>query len=138
MSPTNSEQQPTLTRMITDHYDGHGLTESIVIEADEEDQKAGGASHYYVASIGGPNVKGQIVMKAQFQHGPRNEEGSTAGVVESVLLAILIDRMRSFNAGPYACRENALVRTHCEEAMHWLKHRADERARRGVLGKNQK
>ena len=59
-------------------------------------------------------------------------------VVESVLLAIVIDRMRAFNEGEYRCRENALVLTKCEEALHWLKSRADDRARRKVLGTYEK
>jgi len=29
------------------------------------------------------------------------------------------------------------VITKLEEALHWMQHRANERARRGVLGKNQ-
>lgn len=126
----------TETRQITDHHDGHGLTESLIIEADGPGP--GGASHHYRVHIQVDGAKLFDVAEVQFQKGPRLETGSTPGVVESVLLAIVIDRMRSFNAGDYRCRENALVMTKCEEALHWLKARADERARRGVLGTYQK
>jgi len=53
-------------------------------------------------------------------------------------LAILIDRLRGFQAGPYACRENAIQLTKLEETLMWTKERAHARAKRGVLGKNVK
>ena len=116
---------------ITDHYDGHGLNESIAITADEPSN--GGASHKYEAWIG--NTRGLAV---QFQQGARNEPNSIPGVTEGVLLAVLIDRLRGFQAGPFACRENAIILTKLEECLMWTKERAHARARRGVLGKEQK
>lgn len=116
-------------RSITDHHDGHGLNESIIITTDEPDQS--GAAHHYEASIGGVGV-----VNVQFQKGPRNVEGSTPGATEAALLAILIDRLRGFQAGPYSCRENAIQLTKLEETLHWTKARADSRAKRGVLGHN--
>ena len=116
-------------RRITDHHDGHGLAETMLIEADPIDPDAGGASHHYVVSL-----EGAQLARMQFWHGPRHEPGSQPGILDAVLLAIVIDRMRCFNEGPLRARENALVLTKSEEALHWLKHRADERARRGVLG----
>lgn len=114
-------------RTIDTHHDGHGLNESILIEADEFGP--GNASHQYTLSIEGRNV-GAI----QFQDGPRNVEGSKAGVTEAALLAVLIDRLRCFQDGPYSCRENAIQLTKLEEVLHWTKARADARAKRGVLG----
>lgn len=125
-------------RQIHGHEDGHGLNDSITISADELDPQSGAASHYYVADMENSARNPIKVAEVQFQHGPRHEPGSKSGVTEAVLLTIVADRMRSFNAGPFACRENALVLTKVEEALHWLKHRADERAKRGVLGKNEK
>ena len=127
------EGEETPMKAITDHHDGHGLTESIELQAVDE-PGPGGAHHRYTASIDGL----RHVLDVQFQRGPRHEPDSTPGVVEGVLLAIVVDRMRDFQAGPYGCRENALVLTKCEEALHWLRHRADGRAKRGVLGTNQK
>ena len=123
--------QTIAERTISDHFDGHGLADSIHVVADE--LGPGGASHTYRAYVGDVEV-----ARVQFQKGPRNEPGSTPGVLDGVLLAIVIDRMRCFDAGDYRCRENSLVRTKAEEALHWLKHRADERARRSVLGTYQK
>ena len=118
-------------REITDHHDGHGLNESIELFADALDTNGGGASHRYEAEI-----NGQRVLTLNFQQGPRNEEGSRSGVTEASLLAIVADRLRSFQAGPFSSRENALALTKVEEAMLWMKARADARAKRGVLGKN--
>lgn len=128
-----------MTERITDHHDGHGLNELCVIEKDEPGP--GGASHKYMINrqlvVGGDFVAEPALISAayiQFQCGPRHERGSIPGIVEGALLAVLIDRMRAFQAGPYSCRENAIVLTHLEDAMHWLRHRADARAKRGVLG----
>ena len=119
--------EPYHSRLIEHHHDGHGLNDSIRITAD--DLGPGGASHSYHLTIGGDPV-GWI----RFQRGPRNDPTSTPGVTEAALLAVLIDRLQCFNAGPYACRENAIQITKLEEALHWTKARADARAKRGVLG----
>lgn len=118
-------------RMIDDHHDGHGLNESILIHTDDADQS--GAPHLYNLVID-KNSVGFV----QFQKGPRNVAGSTPGATEAALLAVLIDRLRGFQAGPYSCRENAIQLTKLEEVLHWTKARADARAKRGVLGKNEK
>ena len=118
-----------MARMIDDHYDGHGLNESIEITTDTPDQS--GAAHSYNAFIGPTRV-----AAIQFQKGPRNVEGSTPGMTEAALLVVLIDRLRGFQAGPYSCRENAIQLTKLEEVLHWTKARADARAKRGVLGHN--
>ncbi len=123
-------------RSIDIHHDGHGLNESIIIQTDEPDQS--GAAHEYKLHIVRPDADGYQVASIQFQKGPRNVEGSIPGATEASLLAVLIDRLRGFQAGPYACRENAIQLTKLEEVLHWTKARADERAKRGVLGKNAK
>jgi hypothetical protein len=130
---------------ITDHHDGFGLNDKIKIEHDGRDfEKGGGASHRYELWMGvptGEELAGKplettkLVAAIQFQHGPRNEPGSVPGVTEAAILAVLIDRLRSFQAGPYACRENEKMLSHLEEALGWEKRRATDRNKRGVLGK---
>lgn len=68
-----------------------------------------------------------------FQKGPINEVGVN-GLTHEALLAIVADRLRSFQKGPYSCKANACALTHIEEAMHWLHQRSLERMRRGVEG----
>jgi len=120
-----------MARQITKHHDGHGLNESINILADDPDQS--GASHVYMGSI-----EAAPVLTLQFQKGPRGELGSTPGVTEAAVLAVLIDRLKGFQEGPYACKENAIILSGLEDCLHWTKARADERASRGVLGKNER
>lgn len=106
---------------------------------------AGGANHHY--RISGFNLKDNSVFDPSisylpandkhtdmfFQNGPINEVGVN-GLNQEVLLAIVADRLRSFQKGPYACKANACALTHIEEAQHWLQQRTIERMRRGVEG----
>jgi len=130
-------------RTLTTHHDGHGLNESLNIVCDDLDPAGGGASHgYRVLYESAPDDAGNIlacrVASIQFQHGPRNVEGSTVGVTEAVLYAILIDRMEAFQAGPFACPENDIQLHLLCECLALTKERADKRAARGVLGQNLK
>lgn len=97
---------------------------------------AGGANHAYeISGFNGSGIpSGSGYVTINFQKGPINENGVN-GVTQEALLAIVIDRLRAFQAGPFACRENALALTKIEEAQHWLLHRTRERMARGVEGK---
>lgn len=107
-----------------------------IVRDSRDHETGGGASHEYVVTHGATATEpGEEVARVQFQHGPRDKDGSVDGCTDQVLVAILLDRYRAFQAGGFACRENALVITKLEEALHWMQHRALERHRRGVLGK---
>lgn len=96
---------------------------------------AGGACHQYqVNSVSVPDVAYAIV---QFQKGGVKEAGVN-GCFQEDLLAIVIDRLRSFQAGDFACRENAIALTKCEEALMWLQSRTAKRVARGVEGTSTK
>lgn len=96
---------------------------------------AGGANHRYEISgfdvDGAPKGSGYTVIN--FQNGPINEAGVN-GLTQEVLLSIVCDRLRAFQAGPFSSRENALALTKIEEAQHWLLHRTRARMARGVEG----
>jgi len=96
---------------------------------------AGGANHHYAIEF--PIHPDVPPLDIKFQSGPINEAGVN-GVTQEVLLAICIDRLRSFQAGNFACRENALALTKMEEAQHWLHHRTLKRMARGVEGTHKK
>lgn len=91
---------------------------------------AGGAHHHYTINYG---TNEDVATDIKFQNGPINEVGVN-GLTHEVLLAIVADRLRSFQRGPYACKSNACALTHIEEAQHWLQQRTIERMRRGVEG----
>lgn len=92
----------------------------------------GGANHEYEITDG----DGGILCRVVFQNGGVQTVGLN-GVTHEALLAIVLDRLRSFNAGPYSCRENALAITKIEEALHWLHHHTLARMSRGVEGTHQ-
>jgi hypothetical protein len=124
-------------RPITDHEVNECNKALIVAVLDEPG--AGGASHRYAVQVPA-DAKIQrptCVIQLYFQDGPIKEVG-TNGITHEVLLAIVIDRLRSFQKGDYACRENALALTKIEEAMHWLNHRTQQRMARGVEGTHAK
>lgn len=103
---------------------------------------AGNACHEYVVREIQPTsdyeaAQNNLFATVHFQNGPIQEAGIN-GCHQEDLLAIVIDRLRSFQAGEYACRENALALTKLEEAMHWLNHRTKERQDRGVEGTSEK
>lgn len=106
-----------------------------VIVADEPGQ--GGACHQYrIMKADGQADETFLDSAVNFQNGPVKEFGVN-GCHQEDLLAIVVDRLRSFQSGPFACRENALALTKIEEAMHWLNHRTADRQVQGVEGTNQ-
>jgi hypothetical protein len=91
---------------------------------------AGGANHHYAVDVDG----NENSLDIHFQNGAIAENGVN-GVTQEVLLVIVIDRLRSFQAGAFACRENAIALTKCEEALQWLHSRTLARMARGVEGR---
>ena len=70
----------------------------------------------------------------EFQRGARKDENARHGVLDGDLLEIVRDRLKAFQNGPYATRENEMALMHIEEALLWMAKRADDRAERNVLG----
>lgn len=124
-------------RQLTDHKVNE-TNEALAITVLDE-PGAGGANHEY--QISWANGEDPVPLSKTcfigFQNGPIKEKGVN-GVTQEALLAIVTDRLRSFQAGPYACRENAIALTHIETAQMWLQKRTRDRLARGVEGTNQK
>lgn len=120
-------------RELTSHK-VNGLNEALrVVVLDEPG--AGGACHKYgIDVLGGESCSGPVIS---FQNGPIAEAGVN-GVSQEALLAIVEDRLLCFQAGPYACRENAVALTKLQEAMMWLQKRTRDRMARGVEGTSAK
>lgn len=68
-----------------------------------------------------------------FQKGPIKEVGVN-GCANEDLIAMVIDRLESFQDSPFKCRENALAITKLEEALLWLRKRTMDREARNVEG----
>ena len=122
-------------RELTDHIvSGDQAVQLKINAADEPGQ--GGANHKYAISWAGPVAGGpDDFIVIEFQNGPIKEFGVN-GITGEALLAIEIDRLRSFQAGPFSCRENAIALTKIEEALMWLQRRTAARIKRGVEGTN--
>uniref|UniRef100_A0A6M3J7T5 Putative structural protein n=1 Tax=viral metagenome TaxID=1070528 RepID=A0A6M3J7T5_9ZZZZ len=103
-----------------------------VVVLDEPGQ--GNACHEYkVTTVDGD--QNPPFGKISFQNGPIGEVGVN-GLHQEDLLAIVIDRLQSFQKGDFRCRENAIALTKIEEAMLWLNKRTAERQKQGVEGTN--
>ena len=102
---------------------------------------AGGANHLYgvyglhtgTNKSADGSIRDDTCIKVLFQNGPIPECGVN-GVTHEALLAIVEDRLKSFQCGPFACRENAVALTKIQEAMMWLHKRTRDREARGVEG----
>lgn len=104
-----------------------------------DDPGAGGANHEYQIAMPDRHVKGAYrnSLCIYFQNGPINEHGVN-GVTQEALLAIVADRLECFQAGPFACNENAVALAATKEAMAALQSRTRARMERGIEGTNQK
>ncbi len=107
--------------------------ESVTVVAVDDKDPKDGASHEYKLEVDPSPSRGPVGWLG-FKHGPSGDPESRPGVTDAAVLAVLIDRYTGFQEGPFRCRENAIVLTHLEEAMHWIHHRERNRAERGVLG----
>ena len=68
-----------------------------------------------------------------FQNGPIPANGVN-GITVEALLAICADRLRCFQAGPFASADNGFALFNLEESMRWLQKRTLDRLNRGVEG----
>lgn len=108
---------------------------------------AGGANHAYRVkgfdlsknpSAGNGVVHdGSTQSMIYFQNGPIPESGVN-GVTQEVLIAICIDRLECFQAGPFANKYNQEALDHLRLAQDALLSRTRERMARGVEGTHQK
>lgn len=105
-----------------------------------DEKGTGGANHQYNI-VGLPideNEMGQFQSVIHFQNGARKCSDSIHGVLDTDLLEIVRDRLKGFQSGEFATRENACALTHIEEALMWLNRRVEDRIERNVLGTNSK
>lgn len=93
----------------------------------------------YTDDKGAPSggfVKG-VGLDIQWQNGAlgrgENRKVANGTDVETVITAA-IQRLQQYQDSPLKCRQNALMITHLEEALHWAWDRTREREKRKVEG----
>jgi len=91
------------------------------------------ANHVYEVVARPQSQTQEGVASIRFQKGPIKEKGVN-GCHHEDLIAIVIDRLQSFQNSDHKCRENALAITKLEEAIMWLNKRTQDRVNRGVEG----
>jgi hypothetical protein len=109
---------------------GGGYGGNTIWARDEPGQ--GGANHLY--SVHEDGAAGPL-CEVHFQNGPIQEVGVN-GVQQEDLLAIVIDRLTAFQAGPFANEYNAKALAHTLVALSALQQRTIDRLARGVEGFN--
>ena len=98
----------------------------------------GGANHKYEIYANQVDTDSRLMCTIQLQCGPRKEEGSQHGVIDTDLLEIVRDRLKAFQAGPFKSQYNQEALEGVEIALNALNRRVEDRIARNVLGKNEK
>lgn len=133
-------------RTITDHIvEGDSANHQLTIEVMDAPGQGGACHRYRISGFdteSNPSedsgyLGGAKCTTVLFQNGPIKEFGVN-GVTQEALLAIVIDRLRSFQAGPFASPYNATALDRCEDALRLLQTRTRERIARGVEGTHAK
>ncbi len=129
-------------RQILDHKLS-GLNDALVVVAMDE-PGSGGANHQYgiyadETTPEGKAIKPGVTVRTviNFQNGPIKEAGVN-GISNEALLAVVMDRLNSFQSGPFRCDDNQDALQLIHEALFVLKKRTQRRIDRGVEGTNQK
>jgi hypothetical protein len=117
-------------RSITEHHI-NACNRAITIEAGEPDPTTLGIYEYRIAY--GLRGEGGRQLELEFQCGDPKLVGVN-GLTNEVLLALLMDRIRSFQNGPLASNDNVRALRHLEAARDEMHLRTLEREERGVEG----
>ena len=115
--------EPRIVTSAENSTSGHSIT--------SDETSFGGASHRYSVRWENEHYVGSNGI--HFQTGPVKEHGHN-GVTAEDLLEIVADRLFCFQAGPFACDENAEALSHVASALAAMNSRTAKRRDRGVEG----
>lgn len=123
-------------RKLTDHK-LNGLNDILDIDVLDEPGQ-GNANHVYSITAKTEQSAYPVgLADISFQNGPIKEFGVN-GISNESLLAIVIDRLRGFQSGEYACEDNQIALESAEYCLNMLQKRTKDRLSRGVEGTNNK
>lgn len=124
---------PDGLRRLTDHLTPGDPNPQLTIQV--MDAPGPGGAHHLYRITPPPEEDPKEGWFIQFQKGPLREEGIN-GLTHEALLAIVIDRLRCFQQGPFPSEYNGTALFFCERALTWLKRRTADRIARGVEGQS--
>lgn len=101
-----------------------------IYKEDGKTDKSGACYEYMILN----GRTGDILGNITFQNGPRNEAGSTQGILDVDLLEIVRDRLNAFQKSELKNDETWKALMCIEGALGFLKRRTEDRKKRGVLG----
>ena len=116
-------------REITDHR-MKGLNEAITVHAMDWEDDIGACNEYQITAhipLKPGNMTGEVgkVALIQFQKGSIKEVGLN-GFSNGAFLAVVIDRLRGVQSGPFKDRKIDIALTHLEEALMWIQKKQKE------------
>lgn len=138
MNTETTQASENIGRELYDHKNNKYNREHVVVKT-ADFRASDGANHKYEVLVYANPLSDGVqqgpiaTCEVNFQNGGLAEVGPN-GITDQALIAIVLDRVRSFNDGPYRCRENSVMITKLEEALMWGRNRADDRSMRGVEG----
>lgn len=118
-------------RIITKHQVPKAQETLKILVADQAGD--GGANHVYEIMKLEDDEVWEPMARIKFQKGPIKEKGVN-GVTQEILLAIVADRLESFQAGLFACDDNQEALELVQKALTCLQKRTLARLARGVEG----
>ena len=120
-----------IRRELSDHKTTYMNTHHVVVQACEDpNQKQGHPPSLYRIEVWGEPLEPHVT-ELEFHVG---DPTTPNGITTEALLAVVLDRLRVFQAGPLRDRQNALTITKLEEALLWQLHRTRAREAKGVAG----
>jgi hypothetical protein len=117
-----------MSKRLTSH-NVNGNSHQTVIRPVEESKTAGGAPSQY--KVYGAEEK-YAIQTIDFQDCSVEEFG-VVGVTNGVLIAIVMDRLESFQQGATPCDENKDALANLKDALFFLQSRTKDRIRRQVI-----
>jgi len=94
-----------------------------------EQAENGAYDTYAIVKVDPKEGENPIIATVKFQKGSRNEKTSRHGVLGPELIEIVIDRLKSFQAGKFASEKNRIAIFLLEQALQWMSHTVEERIR---------
>ncbi|HEY8560506.1 MAG TPA: hypothetical protein VIL74_09025 [Pyrinomonadaceae bacterium] len=126
-----NEIEDTPVRYIETHKISKLNRDNIVVRATDEKDSDGANHEYAIIVCTDKGIVSETAIK--FQKGGLKETGVN-GITDQSLIAIVLDRMVGFQAGPYASVYNEPVIDHLKGALGEMAKRYDLRATLGIEG----